>query len=134
MSCSFQSSTAYWFPPLTSAMFLYAPETEASFSTCAGLRYLPNDFVSCVLKILHNSKGRPQLVHNNYLFRVHQYRRGKVHWQCVRNDICRARIHTRGNELIVRCAKHTHGPHTEKIRQRVGGLSTGRSDVLGDWV
>ncbi|XP_063242212.1 protein tramtrack, beta isoform-like isoform X22 [Bacillus rossius redtenbacheri] len=72
------------------------------------------------VQIVHSKRGKPQLVHDGYLFYRHQHVRDRVVWRCIQRDACRARVHTRGDALTVVRDDHTHGPHTREIRERGG--------------
>ncbi|KAJ8874968.1 hypothetical protein PR048_022858 [Dryococelus australis] len=73
------------------------------------------------LQIIRSRKGRPQLVHNGYLFGVRKYYGDRVYWRCMERVSCTARVNTRGNEVTVMCGAHSHGPHIKEILQ-LGGV------------
>ncbi|XP_063242216.1 protein tramtrack, beta isoform-like isoform X25 [Bacillus rossius redtenbacheri] len=70
------------------------------------------------LQLVRSRMGRPQLVHEGYLYCRHRQIGDGVYWRCIQTDKCRARIHTRGSELIVRRSAHTHEPQLEEIMKR----------------
>ncbi|XP_063242199.1 modifier of mdg4-like isoform X13 [Bacillus rossius redtenbacheri] len=78
------------------------------------------------LPIVPSKRGTPQLVHAGYLFCIDRCYGAVVHWKCIQHNVCRARVHTRGNELTVRCGEHSHRPHTQRIRDQGGFVGHGR--------
>ncbi|KAJ8874969.1 hypothetical protein PR048_022859 [Dryococelus australis] len=72
------------------------------------------------VRIVYSNKGKPQLIHNGYLFIVDKNIGEKVHWRCIDSRNCRARIHTSDNMVSIRCSEHTHEPHAKKIWERIG--------------
>ncbi|XP_063227982.1 modifier of mdg4-like isoform X4 [Bacillus rossius redtenbacheri] len=72
------------------------------------------------LCFVSSTRGKPQLVHRDYLFTAARTVGGRTYWRCA--DIprlkCPARIITQGGSMEVRVATHNHCSHAAKIRQR----------------
>ena len=49
----------------------------------------------------------------NFVYTRHRTIHNKVHWQCIQRVICKARIHTCGNEIVARMNEHTHEANSD---------------------
>ncbi|XP_063244971.1 protein bric-a-brac 1-like isoform X22 [Bacillus rossius redtenbacheri] len=69
---------------------------------------------------LRSQQGRPHLVYNNFIHRVNCVNNNKYFWVCLDTARlkCKGRIVTEGLNIFVKCAEHTHEPHSEEIRKR----------------
>lgn len=64
-------------------------------------------------KIIHSTstKNKPMIIHSGYRFCKHIVAGSKIHWRCSThmNNGCKARIHTLGNNTILKCYNiHNH--------------------------
>ena len=53
------------------------------------------------------------LMEGNFVYTRHRTIHNKVHWQCIQRVICKARIHTCGNEIVARVNEHTHEANSD---------------------
>ena len=61
------------------------------------------------------SKGGIKLIEGGFIY-GQQRRVGEVvHWQCERRGICKARVHTKGSQIVKCTNEHVHEPDEESV-------------------
>ncbi|XP_063244972.1 protein bric-a-brac 1-like isoform X23 [Bacillus rossius redtenbacheri] len=110
----------------------FGGESSQSFQDTSGAGSLPDfDNLSQYANMLQedgqgavhfirSQRGKPQLVYDNFIYRLN-YKRGiKWSWLCVDYERmkCRGRILTEGSKVTIQCPEHVHGPHTEAIKRK----------------
>ncbi|XP_063244962.1 protein bric-a-brac 1-like isoform X13 [Bacillus rossius redtenbacheri] len=109
----------------------FGGESSQSFQDTSGAGSLPDfDNLSQYANMLQedgqgfvrfvkSARGKTQLIHNDFIFSVHQYRGNQVIWLCIDHKRlkCACRIVTEGDTIRVKHIDHTHAPHTEKIQK-----------------
>ena len=69
-------------------------------------------------RLIRSSRGGEKLVEGGYLD-DRQRRVGDVkHWQCERRGVCKARVLTKGMEVVKRTNEHLHGPDEQEVSCR----------------
>ncbi|XP_063227983.1 modifier of mdg4-like isoform X5 [Bacillus rossius redtenbacheri] len=66
------------------------------------------------VRFISSAKGKPQLVYNNFVYRINSSSRDRRFWICSNYTKlgCRARAVTSGREAFLTGSAHNHGPHT----------------------
>ena len=64
---------------------------------------------------IKSSKGCIKLIEGGFIY-GQQRRVGEVvHWQCERRGICKARVHTKGSQIVKRTNEHLYEPDEESV-------------------
>ena len=67
----------------------------------------PSDLVLC-----ETSKGGLMLLEGGFTYTKHRVSGDVTHWQCVDRNFCKARLHTKRNEVMARKGTHPHESNT----------------------
>ena len=60
------------------------------------------------LALCETSKGGFMLLEGGFSYNKHRVTGDVTQWQCVQRNFCKARLHTKGNEVIARKSIHPH--------------------------
>ena len=64
-------------------------------------------------RLIKSQRGGNKLLERGYIYGM-QRRAGDVtHWLCEQRGICKARVHTKGMEVVKRTNEHTHAPNEQ---------------------
>ena len=61
-------------------------------------------------------RGGQCLMESSFVYTKHRVINDKVHWQCIQRGVCKARIHTVGNNVIARKNEHTHKSNSDTFQ------------------
>ena len=65
--------------------------------------------------LIKSSKGGNKLIEGGFIY-GQQRRVGEVvHWQCERRRVCKARVLTKGSQIVKRTNEHLHEPDEESV-------------------
>ena len=65
--------------------------------------------------LIKSSKGGNKLIEGGFIY-GQQRRAGEViHWQCERRGVFKAKVHTKGLQIVKRTNEHLHEPDEESV-------------------
>ncbi|XP_063244969.1 protein bric-a-brac 1-like isoform X20 [Bacillus rossius redtenbacheri] len=107
----------------------FGGESSQSFQDTSGAGSLP-DFDNLsqyanmlqedgqgVLEFVESNRGKPHLVHNDFLYRLYHISGPIRRWRCISERLyrCKSRVFTRDSTIVAWFSEHNHQPHTAKI-------------------
>ena len=76
---------------------------------------MAEDLTQQSFRLTKSQRGGEKLLERGYIYGM-QRRAGDVtHWLCEQRGICKARIHTKGMEVVKRTNEHTHAPNEQNF-------------------
>ncbi|KAI6661256.1 hypothetical protein LOD99_10077 [Oopsacas minuta] len=62
---------------------------------------------------IRTNKGGQKLLEGGYQYLTHRRVGKNSHWQCEQRGECKARVHTKGMEIVKRTNEHLHAPDVQ---------------------
>ena len=122
----FLSEDTYDFPPGPLPLFSGSPKEIVNFSDRFSPEHSPipthvsvpseslgdevdqDNPTSIELSFSETSKGGPLLLEGGFTYTRHRVKGEVTQWHCVQRSYCKARLHTKGNNVIARKNTHSH--------------------------
>ncbi|KAI6648033.1 hypothetical protein LOD99_8235 [Oopsacas minuta] len=64
-------------------------------------------------RLIRTNKGGQKMLEGGYLYLMHRRVGEMTHWQCEQRGECKARVHTKGMEIMKRTNEHLHAPDVQ---------------------
>ncbi|KAI6647442.1 hypothetical protein LOD99_12438 [Oopsacas minuta] len=64
-------------------------------------------------RLIRTNKGGQKLLEGGYVYLMHRRVGEMTHWQCEQRGECKARVHTKGIEIVKRTNEHLHVPDVQ---------------------
>ena len=65
-------------------------------------------------RLIKSSRGGFKLTEGGYIYDKQRVCGEITHWQCEKKSECKARLHTKEDQIVRRTNEHLHGPTTQR--------------------
>ena len=66
-------------------------------------------------KLIKSTRGGNKMIDGGFIYGQQRIVGEVIHWQCERRGVCKARVHTKGMEIIKRANEHLHEPDEQAV-------------------
>ena len=67
-------------------------------------------------RVIISQKGGQKMIEGGYMYGMQRRVNDVTHWQCEQRGVCKARVHTKGMDIVRRTNEHLHAPDEEAVR------------------